>query len=466
MSARRFTRREVVGGALATGAALCLPGSRARAAGSDPRPAWLEGGPLPWRNWSGFQRCQPVSRLGPASETELLAQLAGGTGTIRPAGAGHSFSALVPCDGALLFLDSLAGIASVDASSLQAEVFAGTRLGMLGPELALHGQALPNLPDIDYQTLGGAIATSTHGTGASFGSLSSTVVGLTLATPTGELLECDAQRNAEVFQAARTSLGALGVVTRFRLQNTAAFKLVEKTSWRDLDDVLANLARERAENRYFEFYAFPHSDTALAIATNETAAEPYTVGEDDPGGLQLLARLFAVTRWLPGIGTPLYDAFLRNSGTTERADWSYRVLTHPRTTRFNEMEYTVPVGAGPDCLREILRTIRERDLPICFPIECRTVREDEIWLSMFYERPGFSISVHQFADLDFRPYFAAIEPIFWKYEGRPHWGKLHTLDAARLAALYPRWREFRAVRRALDPTRRLVNAHLATLLGT
>jgi FAD/FMN-containing dehydrogenase len=129
------------------------------------------------------------------------------------------------------------------------------------------------------------------------------------------------------------------------------------------------------------------------------------------------------------------------------------------------MEYTVPAEAGPDCVREILRAIRERDLPVCFPIECRYVREDDVWLSMFYARGGFSISVHQFAELDFRPYFDAVEPIFWKYEGRPHWGKLHSLSAARLAALYPRWRDFREVRRALDPNGRMVNDHLAAVLG-
>ncbi|MGH2899204.1 MAG: D-arabinono-1,4-lactone oxidase, partial [Solirubrobacteraceae bacterium] len=352
--------------------------------------------------------------------------LAEGTGVVRPAGAGHSFSPLVPSDGALLFLDALTGVIATDAPSLQAEVFAGTRLSALGPALAANGQAMPNLPDIEYQTLGGAIATSTHGTGALLGSLSSCVVGLTLATPRGELLECDATRNAEVFHAARTSLGALGVVTRFRLQNREAFKLVEKTAWRELDEVLANLARDRSENRCFEFYAFPHADVALAIATNETDAEPYTVGSDDPGGLALLESLYDVTRWLPGLGTPLYNTFLRHSGTTEHADWSYRVLTHPRTTRFNEMEYTLPAEAGPDCLREILRAIRERDLPVCFPLECRYVREDDVWLSMFYARPGFSISIHQFAELDFHPYFEVIEPIFWRYEGRPHWGKLHT----------------------------------------
>ena len=465
MSACGITRREVIRGTLAAGASLCLPGSRARAGAEDTRPAWLDGGPLPWRNWSGFQVCQPARRLGPASEAEVQALLRDGAGVIRPAGAGHSFSALVPSDGALVFLDRLTGVVAADASRQQAEVFAGTRLGLLGPELAAHGQAMPNLPDIDYQTLGGAIATSTHGTGAELGSLSSCVVGLSLATPRGELLECDASRNAELFHAARTSLGALGVVTRFRLQNRPAFKLVEKTAWRELEDVLANLARERSANHCFEFYAFPYANVALTIATNETSAEPYSVGADDPEGLQLLSTLFSVTRWLPRIGTRVYDALLRSSGTTERADWSYRVLTHPRTTRFNEMEYTVPAEAGPACLREILRTIEARELPISFPIECRYVREDDVWLSMFQGRPGFSISVHQFAELDFHPYFAAVEPVFWKYDGRPHWGKLHGLDAARLASLYPHWRDFQGVRRALDPDGRLVNAHLATVLG-
>jgi FAD-linked oxidoreductase len=456
VSRRGLTRRAFLGGALAASALATLP---RRDAAASPIP-------LPWRNWSGLLECRPARRLGPASEADVLAQLTGGSGVIRPAGAGHSFSALVPCDDALLFLDRMSGVIDADPSTLQAEVWAGTRLGQLGPALGVAGQAMPNLPDIDYQTLGGALATSTHGTGARFGSLASQVVALTLATPRGELLECDARRNAEVFHAARSSLGALGVVTRVRLQNQAAFRLVERTEWRDLDAVLADLPRERDGNRHFEFYVFPHSSVALAITTNETEAEPYARGEDDPQGLHTLRSLHRWTRWLPAaLGGALYDALIRASPSTERADWSHRVLAHPRTTRFNEMEYTVPAEAGPACLRELLETIRARVPDVCFPIECRYVRADDVWLSMFHERDGFSISVHEFHDVDPRPYFAAVEPVFWKYDGRPHWGKLHVLGAQRLAALYPRWRDFQAVRRALDPGSRLLNAHLATLFG-
>ena len=148
-----------------------------------------------------------------------------------------------------------------------------------------------------------------------------------------------------------------------------------------------------------------------------------------------------------------------------RSGASHQVLTHPRITRFREMEYTVPAGAGPDCLREILATIRHEAIPVVFPIEYRYVQSDDIWLSMFGEQAGCSISIHQFADLDYRPYFDVIERIFWKYAGRPHWGKLHSLKAEQLRGLYPRWDDYLEVRKSLDPTGRMLNSHLRGIFG-
>jgi len=457
-----LTRRELLRTAAAAGLAGALP-ARAFA---EPAAAgdWSPGAPLPWRNWSGLQRCVPAQRLGPASEAELCAALRSGSGVVRPAGAGHSFGALVPTSDTLLFLDGLAGVRGVDPAALTAEVWAGTRLGLLGPELHSRGQAMPNLPDIDQQTLGGALATSTHGTGAKLGSIASTARALALATPGGELVECDAQRNAEVFHAACTSVGALGVVTRATLANRAAFRLVERSRFVRLDDLLAGIDAARDANPHFEFYAFPHADVALEITTVESDEIPAASGPDDPEALYLLRTLFRITRVLPG-GDRLYSAFLAAQPASARAGWSHEVLAHSRTVRFNEMEYTVPAARGPDCLRAVLETIRARDLDVCFPIECRYVRADDVWLSMFHQRDGFSISIHQFAELDWRPYFGAIEPIFWQHDGRPHWGKLHSLDAARLAELYPRFDDFQRVRRALDPQRRMTNAYLSQILG-
>jgi FAD-linked oxidoreductase len=398
----------------------------------------------------------------------MVSVLSQGSGALRPVGSGHSFSGLVPSDGTLVASDLLSGVISTDAERLQAEVWAGTRLHQLGPLLEARDQALPNLPDMAYPTLGGALATSTHGTGPRFGSLSTFVDRLVLATPSGELLECSPERNAEVFHAARCSLGALGVLTRVRLQNQRAFRLVETAQFEALDGLLEDVERRRDAHRHFELYAFPHASLAQSVVTDEDDGSAEPAGEEDPGAVYRLRDVYRRVGKLRGPGRLLYDLALRvasGSAETRRVGSSFAVLTHDRIARFREMEYTVPAEAGPACLREILDTIRARDMPVVFPLEYRYVKGDDIWLSMFEGRDGCSISIHQYADEDHRPYFSEIEPIFWKYEGRPHWGKLHSLDAERLRACYPRWQDFQEVRRALDPTGRLLNAHLHTVLG-
>ena len=119
----------------------------------------------------------------------------------------------------MMTLDLLNGLISHDPETRQAEVWGGTKLFVLGPLLDGIDQALINMSDVNYQTLAGAIATSTHGTGAELGSMSSYVVGLRLVTPGGDIIDCSADRDADLFNAARTSLGSLGVVTRLRMQN-------------------------------------------------------------------------------------------------------------------------------------------------------------------------------------------------------------------------------------------------------
>jgi FAD/FMN-containing dehydrogenase len=149
----------------------------------------------------------------------------------------------------------------------------------------------------------------------------------------------------------------------------------------------------------------------------------------------------------------------------ERAGRSYRIFGNVRNMRFNEMEYTVPAEKGPACLAEILATIQRENLDVIFPIEYRYVKADDIWLSPFYQRNGCTISCHNFHDRDYKKYFAAIEPIFWKHEGRPHPGKIHTLGSQQLARLYPRWNDFLRARVELDPQGRFLNDHLRKIFG-
>ncbi|HJV02400.1 MAG TPA: D-arabinono-1,4-lactone oxidase [Burkholderiaceae bacterium] len=466
---RRTFLQAAAGAGVAAAAGVLAGCGRSEAVPQSPVD-FVPGKALPWMNWSGNQSCTPAWRAAPASEAELVDVLARARGVVRAVGASHSFSAVVPTDGTLVATDLLSGLVSHDPATLRAEILAGTRMHALGSMLHGVGQSVPNMPDMDYPAMGGAIVNAVHGTGQRFGSMSSCVTALTLATPSGQLIDCSAERNAEVFHAARTSVGALGIISRMTLQNVAPFRLVETTRIEATEDVLAEIARRCAMHRNFECMPLPHSSLCVTIATDEAGPHDKPAGEDDPQAVKSLRTLWQAVGWMPGMGEAAYDklltTFMAGEGSQVRVGQSYEVFPHVRVVRFREMEYTVPAEAGPACVREILRTIRERRLPIAFPLEYRYVKADDIWLSMFEGRDGCSISVHQYGDTDHRAYFAEIEPIFWKYEGRPHWGKIHTLDAARLAALYPRhWKDFHEVRRSLDPQGRMLNPHLKHIFG-
>lgn len=458
-----LTRRQLLQRASVVGAFTALS--------SNPAMAQLVRAPrlIPWRNWSGGQHCLPMARLAPQSLDELVQVIRGAEGKVRPVGSAHSFSALVPTDGTLVSLSYFNGLLEHDASTLQAEFAAGTPMSLMGPALKNIGQALHNMADIDYQTLAGAISTSTHGTGVGFGSYSSHVTGLQLVTASGEVLDCDRRRNPEVFNAARVSLGALGVATRVRLQNREAYRLRERQWIASTEELLEDVEKNTRENQHWEMLVITHSDYALSVALNETS-DPATPPQDpaEEGGnefVNLIENLDKYGSDFPAARRSLLNSLRHIASFDERVGDSFEIYANVRNVRFNEMEYSVPAEHGPACLREILKLIRDKDLRTWFPIEYRYVKADDIPLSMFEGRDSCSISVHQHYSMDHDNFFAAIEPIFWKYAGRPHWGKLHTLNARALQPLYPRWNEFTEVRQALDPSGKFLNAHLSSILG-
>lgn len=418
----------------------------------------------PWRNWSGGLACNPAGRFSPSTEADLSEFLSSSQGIIRPVGSGHSFTPLVPTDGHLVVLDQLTGMLAHDTDKLQATFAAGTRLGDMGAPLEAVGQSMLNLPDIDRQTLAGATATATHGTGIGFTCLSGFVTDMRLVTPAGDVLDISESENGELFNAARVSLGALGIVTRMTMQNRAPYRLKAKNWVQPIEEVLEGFDESAASHRHFEMFPLTHSKYALTLAIDETD-EP--INNPPPSPEEAAAFAQAMAHWAtlpPRERMPLVDGLAEQIQPTEVVDRSYKILSNVRNGRFNEMEYSVPKEAGAECLREILQTIIDKEIDVVFPLEYRYVRRDDTWLSMSSgDEDHAAISIHRTAAEDYRPYFDLIEPIFWKYGGRPHWGKIHSLGAAELSELYPRFKDFQMVRNELDPQGRLLNEHLRKL---
>lgn len=419
---------------------------------------------IPWQNWSGAQRASPAARLSPKTEDELATLLKQAKTPVRPVGAGHSFSALVPTEGSILSTRHFNTVSATD--NLRAVVGAGVKLSQLGEPLHQLGQALPNMPDIDEQTLAGALATATHGTGAQFGALHAYVEALRLVTPRGDILDCSREQNPDVFAAALVSLGALGVVTRYTLRNTAPYKLKRRTWMQPLEQIFEEFDTLADSHRNFEMYYIPHSENALVITT-DLSDEPITPrGEDgDNDAVRELKMVRDYASWWPWLRKQLITGMSHTIKPEENVDWWWNIYPSDRAVRFNEMEYHLPREAIVAALKQVRDTVEKHNPDVFFPIEVRVVREDDAWLSPFYQRPSASLAVHRYFEEDFGPFFKSIEPIYQPLAGRPHWGKLHSLDADTLANRYPRWRDFNELRRELDPRGIMLNAHLRKVFG-
>lgn len=433
-----------------------------------------------WRNWAGNQIGTPSRVVRPrtveeVSEVVAAARAAGQR--VKPIGAGHSFTGIALTTGVHLNLAELTGFTSVDLERRRVRVLGGTPLHMLNPALEGIGLALPNLGDIDRQTITGAIATGTHGTGARRQGIAAAVTALSIVTADGSVLECSADRDPDVLSAGRVSLGALGVITEVELQCVPAFRLHAAERGAAFTDVLGGIDELVAAHDHVDIHWFPHTDRCLLKCNNAvTTPPPGAAGEPLPRWREalddrflsntLFERLNRFAARVPAVVPRLNQVSARALGAREFTDVSWRVFCSPREVRFTESEYAVPRASLEPVLRELRAWIERSREPLPFPVEVRFAAADDGWLSTGYERDNAYIAVHQFHRMDNTRYFSAFEAICAEHSGRPHWGKLHTRTAAHLGDLYPCFTDFLAVRDRLDPSRTFGNDYLERVLGS
>lgn len=425
-----------------------------------------------WSNWSGGVICKPKDIVAPKDDVELAAAIRKCPAPVRVPGTGHSFTPLNATDGTIIDLKAFNGLVGFDQERRIATLGAATPVWEIGPLLHPAGYALKNMGDIDRQTLGGVVSTGTHGTGATLGSFSAEVAGFRLVLADGTLIDCSPTENADVFEGGRCALGLFGVMTEISMYVRPVYKLKETEFLLSIDELFEKLEEHISANRHFEFFWFPYADVAICKTLNETderAPEPreaeamFRRGEETGPQAWLFALINEVLPYAPFLLRPAHRFFSRMMPSAPKVRWSHEIFPNPRPVRFNEMEYAVPREKGPECLQEIVETIRRGKINTGFPIEYRTVAPDDVWLSPFYKRPSVTIAVHQYHRVDTTKLFSAVENIFRRYDGRPHWGKRHTRSATELAHLYPEYERFRLLRKKLDPDGKFLNPYLAEL---
>ncbi|MFT4714628.1 MAG: FAD/FMN-containing dehydrogenase [Candidatus Azotimanducaceae bacterium] len=387
---------------------------------------------LEWNSWSGRQQHNALGLELPQSEEEIIAILNRAQTeqkTVRTIGSAHSF---VPfwTDDYLVSLDNYRGMVSNNVATGEATFRAGTKLHELGEPLWHLGLSMENMGDIDRQSIAGAISTGTHGTGATFQNIPSQVSRIRMITAAGEVLTLDEANMQEYFQAARVSMGTLGMITEVTLKAVPAYYLHERNWLASIDECAEQRNEMIANNRNWEFFWLPESDRCAMKTLNLTEE----------------TRSFKPTKW-------------------EEVGPNYNIIPSTRDEKFNEMEFSVPAEAGWECFLEIRQMMKSEFPEVVWPVEYRTLKADNLMISSASGRDTVTISVHQDAAIDPAPLFNAAESIFRAYKGRPHWGKVHSFEASELSKSISGFDRFCEIRQDLDPEGRFLNSFLSNIFG-
>ena len=421
-------------------------------------------------NWARNVRSSPVQVCSPSSEEELINMVArSAPARIRLVGGNHSWSDIAATDAVRICLDGMSRVLAVDGERVVVE--AGIRIGALNMALAERGLALSNVGSIDEQSIAGAISTATHGSGRNHGVLSTQVVGLRLLTMDGVVHTLSAQSQPALFDAARVGLGCLGIITAVTLQCVPAFRLEEVATPMSVSEAVDRLPALLDAGEYVKMWWLPGSDTVQVFSASHTdvPAAPRPVKEwldravlspvIFPIVLALGDRFPALIPTLSRIVASIYFR------PDRRVDHSHRVLHIPMPPRHLESEYALPIERAGEALLRLQALIRTEKLAVNFVQELRFVAADDLPLSPASARPTCYFGAYTAAPRDADRYFAAFEALMAELSGRPHWGKLFSRTPEQLAALYPGWAAFQALRDRLDPENRLVNPFIQRVLG-
>jgi len=429
-----------------------------------------------WQNWGRTERSSPVLEVEPRTvdQVVLAVQRARETGhTVKPIGASHSFTAIGATDGVRISMERMRGLVDADLERGRVTLWAGTHLWELPAILNPLGLALENMGDIDRQTITGATSTGTHGTGLGLRGISAGIVGAQLITGTGELLTVSETENAELLPAVALGLGALGVLVTVTIQCVPRYLLHAVEAPATLDEVLDSYVERNRAVDHFEFYWFPHTKGARTKTNTRLPLESGTkpLGtfsrfmDEEVVNNVMLGAVVGFERLVPSTTPGINRTIESISSSRDYCDESHRVYITRRRVRFREMEYALPLEAVPSAIRELRQMIDRKGYRVSFPIEVRAAAADELLLSTAHARESGYIAIHRYwRDPDMQ-YFLDAEDLLKAHDGRPHWGKMHTRDAASLRETYPKFDEFIAVRNRLDPDRVFANPYLNRVLG-
>jgi L-gulonolactone oxidase len=411
-----------------------------------------------FENWAHTLKFKPERFCQPTSEQEVEAVVKdtlARRGRVRTYGGGHSWSHFVVSDDTLIQLDRLDQPETHEPQKSRYTVQAGMRLKDLIRNLRTVARGIKNIGSITEQSIAGAISTGTHGTGLRLQNISASIVGLRLITGTGDVKTIK-DTDTDLLNAARVSIGALGVITAVTIEYVPLYDLEYKAYWCKFADVIDKFDILNQENERFLVWwlAAPigPKDNCIVVTMNPPGTPDGILGQAgtvaagaadrDPLPMDTNDVMSIVMDCFPN---KPFQQFLRHTGRYDQ------VLTLPLLPVLHrELEYALPLQNVSEALKSLRRIIEEADISTTLPIEVRFVAKDDSWLSPANGHDVCYIGVSTQSNAN--EVYARVEPLMKEFNGRPHWGKHLSLTREEVEEMYPdTYDKFRKLRKELDP---------------
>ena len=433
---------------------------------------------LKWTNWSKSFNSTPARISNPSTEKELVSIVKEANfnkSKIKLIGSGHSCSLIAQTNsGTLLSLKNYNKVISFDKDSLLLTVQAGISLKDICQFLLVNNAALTNLGTIDEQSIAGAISTGTHGTGINFGALDQQVKSMQILIPSGQILTVSETENKDIFEAAKVSLGALGIISTVTLKVEKEYNLNINTKNLTFDEMIENIDQIKLSD-YIRFWWVPHTNKVQQWTANRTN-KPTTKTNAFANWFQGTFKgntLHEIGLWItsfspnkiPLLNKIMYKLlFKKESSLTGNAHNSFILPIHVKQS---VLEYGIPIQHTKAAITEIKQLLIVDNLKVHMPIELRFTPQNDALLSMAYNTETCYIGIISYKpygkNIPHEIYFEKVHAIFKKYQGRPHWAKKHYYTSSELKNLYPKWEDFKKIKNELDPNGIFENNFLKNL---
>jgi xylitol oxidase len=405
------------------------------------------------RNWAGNISFHDAQTLTPTSVEELQ-KIVATNSLVRARGTAHSFNSIADTTGVGILLRELPQVIEVDSARSVVRVSGGLRYGDLAQSLHAKGFALHNLASLPHISIAGAIATGTHGSGVTNGSLSTEVRALDLVLADGDIRRLTREDLEDTFNAAVVGLGLLGIVSTLELDIEPTYQISQvvypnfprSLFYENLNDILG------AAYSVSFFTTWGEKDDGQ-VWTKERTSQFAGERESELFGIPAAS---AKQHPIPGIDPIHCTEQLNQPGAWHERLPHFKLEFTPSAGDELQSEYLVPRSYAAQALAA-LESLSAEINELLQVSEIRTVKADNLWLSPGYEMDVVGIHFTWQKTDEIYQLLSRIEEVLANFQARPHWGKVYTYDRDYLASVYPKFSEFKALAETLDPTAKFQN---------